>query len=138
MNRIFHARIAWYQHLYLILLGGLAFFLLWDKNIILAGMCMVLLVFLIERFIHTTYTITTDGKLILSIGRFSKPKVIWIKDIASVYTKKSVKIMGISALSYVLIAHVSGRYTAVLPIKEREFVELLEEQRKHIEQEINK
>ncbi len=54
MNRIFHARITWYQYLYLILLGGLSFFLLWEKLIIPAAICMVLLVVLIERFIHTT------------------------------------------------------------------------------------
>lgn len=130
MNRIFHVRILWYQYVYLILLGLLAFFLLWDKNIILAAICMVLLVVLIERFIHTTYTLTNDGKLILYTGRFSKAKTIWLKDIVSVERRHSVKIAGSSLLQYVLIGLNSGRYISVVPMKEQEFVELLEERRK--------
>lgn len=125
MNRIFHIRITWYQYLYLILLGGLSFFLLWDKSIILAAICMLMLVFLIERFIHTTYTITTDGKLILSIGRFSKAKIIWLKDIISVERRNSVKIMGFSVLRYVMIKYGADRYVSVLPLKEQEFIDLL-------------
>jgi len=108
------------------LLGGLSFFLLWDKSIILAAICMVMLVFLIERFIHTTYTITPDGHLILSSGRFAKSKSIWLKDIVSVERRDSVKIMGFSILRYVMIGYGSGRYLSILPLKEKEFVDLLE------------
>lgn len=126
MNRIFHARITWYQYLYLILLGGLSFFLLWDKSIILAAICMVMLVFMIERFIHTTYTITTEGQLILSAGRFSKFKPIWLKDIVSVERRSSVKVGGFAVLRYVMIGYGKGRYISVLPLKEQEFIDLLE------------
>lgn len=132
MNSIFHVRIAWYQHLYLILLGGLSFFLLWDKSIILAAICMIMLVLLIERFIHTTYTITKDGKLIISSGRFSKPKTIWLKDILSVERRNSVKIVGFSVLRYVMIGYGAGRYLSVLPLKEQEFIDLLERKRKEL------
>lgn len=132
MNRIFHVRIAWYQYLYLILLGGLSFFLLWDKNIILAAICMVLLVVLIERFINTTYTITGNGQLILSSGRFSKPKTIWLKDIISVERRNSVKIGTFSVLRYVLIGYGAGRYLSILPLKEEEFIDLLEKKRKEL------
>lgn len=131
MNRIFHVRILWYQYVYLLLLGFLTFFLLWDKNIILAAICMVLIVVLIERFIHTTYTLTNDGKLILFTGRFSKTKTIWLKDIVSVERRHSVKIGGSSLLHYVMIGLNSGRYVSVVPMKEQEFVELLEERRKN-------
>ncbi|NDV80591.1 PH domain-containing protein [Bacteroides sp. 51] len=132
MNRIFHVRIAWYQYLYLILLGGLSFFLLWDKSIILAAICMIMLVLLIERFIHTTYTITTDGRLILSSGRFSKPKTIWLKDIISVERRTSVRIGNFSVLQYVMIGYGAGRYLSVLPLKEQEFIDLLETKRKEL------
>ena len=36
MNRIFHARIVWYQYFLLVVLGINAFGFLWCKNIILA------------------------------------------------------------------------------------------------------
>jgi len=132
MNRTFHVRITWYQYLYLILLGGLSFFLLWDKSIILAAICMVLLVFLIERFIHTTYTITNDGQLIISSGRFRKSKNIWLKDITSVLQRKSVNILGFSMLRYVMIGYGADRYVSLLPLKETEFVHLLEARRKEL------
>lgn len=134
MNRIFHVRITWYQYLYLILLGGLSFFLLWDKNIILAAICMVLLVLLIERFINTTYTITADGKLILAMGRFSKPKTVWLKDITSVERRNSVKFGNFSVLQYIMIGYGAGRYLSVLPLKEQEFIDLLEKKRKELNQ----
>ena len=129
MNRIFHVRITWYQYLHLILLGGLAFFLLWDKNIALAAVCMILLIRLIERFIYTTYTITTDGQLILSTGRFSKPKTVWVKDIVSVERRTSVKIGRFAILRYILIGSNNGGYMSVLPIKEQEFIDLLDKRR---------
>ncbi|MDR0746065.1 MAG: PH domain-containing protein [Mediterranea sp.] len=128
MNRIFHVRIAWYQYLYLIVLGGLSFFLLWEKNIISATCCMVLLVFLIERFLHTTYTFTTDGKLIISPGRFSGSKVIRLKDITSVEMRRSVSILGFSLLHYVMIGYGADRYVSLFPLKELEFMMLLEAQ----------
>ena len=42
MNRIFHARIVWYQYFLLVVLGVNAFGFLWCKNIILATLMMLL------------------------------------------------------------------------------------------------
>lgn len=93
---------------------------------------MVLLVFLIERFIHTTYTITADGRLVISSGRFSKSKMIWLKDITSVVNRKSVSVLNLSMLHYIMIGYGGGRYVSLLPLKELEFVTLLEDRRKEL------
>ena len=74
MNRIFHARIAMGQYLFLILIGILAVYMLWYKSPFLAAIFMLWLVVIIEKLIHTTYTVTPDGKLVLSFGRFSRSK----------------------------------------------------------------
>ena len=84
MNRIFHARIAMGQYLFLILIGILAVYMLWYKSPFLAAIFMLWLVVIIEKLIHTTYTVTPDGKLVLSFGRFSRSKEILMKDITSV------------------------------------------------------
>ena len=76
MNRIFHARIAWYQYFLLIVLGANAFGFLWCKYILLAVFMMLLLIVVIEQVIHTTYTVTPEGELILSYGRFTRKKTI--------------------------------------------------------------
>ena len=131
MNRIFHTRITWYQYLYILLLGALTFFLMWDKMIIMATFCALLLIILIERFIHTIYTITPDGKLIISTGRFSKSKTVYLKDIREVQKRNSVKIAGFSTLRYILIRYNIDNYVSVLPVKEQEFIDLLDERRKN-------
>lgn len=125
MNRVFHARITWYHYLFLILVGALAFYLLWIKAIIVAAICMVFLVFLIERSIHTTYTVTADNKLIISAGRFSKTKTIPINTILSVERGKSASFGGSSLTNFLLVQYGDGKYVSILPIKEREFMELI-------------
>lgn len=126
MDYIFHARITWYQYLYLILLGVLIFFLLENRHIPLAIGCMLLFILLIERMAHTTYMLTTNGQLTISSGRFTKSKTIRIKDIQSIEKRSSVKIAGFSVLNYILIGYNSGQYISVLPAKEQEFIHTLE------------
>lgn len=91
MNRIFHARIAMGQYLFLILIGILAVYMLWYKSPFLAAIFMLWLVVIIEKLIHTTYTVTPDGKLVLSFGRFSRSKEILMKDITSVERASSMQ-----------------------------------------------
>lgn len=128
MNRIFHTRITPYQYLFLILVGFLTFWMLWQKFIIPATACALLLVFFIERFIHTTYTITTDGSLVLHWGRFSKKKTIAIGKIISVEKKYILKIGGFCLTSYLLIHYEGNKYISVLPVKEREFINTIEKE----------
>ena len=108
MNRIFHARIAMGQYLFLILIGILAVYMLWYKSPFLAAIFMLWLVVIIEKLIHTTYTVTPDGKLVLSFGRFCRSKEI---------------------LRYVLVKYGEGKCAVLLPVKEEEFIRLLEERR---------
>ncbi|MDL2213374.1 PH domain-containing protein [Bacteroides sp. OttesenSCG-928-E20] len=130
MKRIFHSRIIWYQYVYLILLGLLAFWLLWTKTIVPAALCLLFVVFLIERFIHTTYTITPADELIIYPGRFGKSRTIKLKDIRTVEKRQS-PLGKLTHTGYILIGYGNNRYISLLPIKEREFIDLLE-QRLHI------
>lgn len=59
MNRIFHARIAWYQYFLLVVLTVNAVGALWCKYILVAVLFMLMLIVVIEQIIHTTYTLTT-------------------------------------------------------------------------------
>ena len=56
MNRIFHARIAWYQYFLLVVLTVNAVGALWCKYILVAVLFMVMLIVVIEQIIQTTYT----------------------------------------------------------------------------------
>lgn len=68
MNRIFHARIAWYQYFLLVVLTVNAVGALWCKYILVAVLFMLMLIVVIEQIIHTTYTLTTNGDLEVSRG----------------------------------------------------------------------
>lgn len=65
MNRIFHARIAIGQYLFLVLTTIIVIYAMWMQHAVMAVLFMLLLVIAIERLIHTTYTLTTDDRLLL-------------------------------------------------------------------------
>lgn len=126
MNRIFHARIAWYQYFLLVILTVNAVAALWCKFILPAVLLMLLLIVVIEQIIHTTYTVTPDGILEISNGRFIRKKVIPIAEITTVRKYHSMKFGNFSVTNYVLIEYGNGKFASVMPVKEREFVELIE------------
>ena len=64
MNRIFHARIAIGQYLFLVLTTIIVIYAMWMQHAVMAVLFMLLLVIAIERLIHTTYTLTTDDRLL--------------------------------------------------------------------------
>ena len=102
MNRIFHARIAMGQYLFLILIGILAVYMLWYKSPFLAAIFMLWLVVIIEKLIHTTYTVERASSM--QVGRFA-------------------------VMRYVLVKYGEGKCAVLLPVKEEEFIRLLEERR---------
>ena len=129
MNRIFHARIVWYQYFLLVVLGVNAVGFLWCKNIILATLMMLFLIVVIEQIIHTVYTVTADGLLLLNHGRFIRKKTIPIAEITSIRKVHSMKFGSFSVTNYLLIEYGKGKYASVLPVKEKEFMELIEKTR---------
>ena len=126
MNRIFHARIAWYQYFLLVVLTVNVVGALWCKYILPAVLLILMLIVVIEQIIHTDYTVTPDGILEISTGRFIRKKVIPISEITAIRKCHSMKFGRFSVTEYVLIECGKGKFVSVMPVKEREFVELLE------------
>ena len=126
MNRIFHARIAWYQYFLLVVLTVNVVGALWCKYILPAVLLILMLMVVIEQIIHTVYTVTPDGILEISTGRFIRKKVIPISEITAIRKCHSMKFGRFSVTEYVLIEYGKGKFVSVMPVKEREFVELLE------------
>ena len=129
MNRIFHARIAWYQYFLVGILSVNAFGFLWFKYAVPAVFIMLLLIVVIEQAIHTTYTITSDDKLILSFGRFIRKKVIPVREIVSITKCHSMKFGKFSVTEYLLIEYGQAKFVTVIPVKEREFVEWIDKRK---------
>ena len=128
MNRIFHARIAAGQYLFLLIATAVIIHEMWMKHAVLTITFMLLLIIAIERLIHTTYTLTADGRLILYFGRFTRSKEIPLKDITSVERASSMKIGRFAVMRYVLVRYgTKGKCAVLLPVKEDMFIKTLTE-----------
>lgn len=127
MNRIFHARIAWYQYFLLAVLTVNAAGALWCKYVVPAVLFMLMLIVVIEQIIHTVYTVTTDGNLEIYRGRFIRKKVVPISEIVTVRKYHSMRFGRFSVTDYILIEYGKDKFVSVMPVKEREFAGLLEQ-----------
>ena len=126
MNRIFHARIAIGQYLFLVLTTIIVIYAMWMQHAVMAVLFMLLLGIAIERLIHTTYTLTTDDRLLLFYGRFSRSEEISLKDIISVERASSMKIGRFAVMRYVLVKYgTRGKCAVLLPVKEDMFIKTL-------------
>ena len=126
MNRIFHARIAVGQYLFLVLTTIIVIYAMWMQHAVMAILFMLLLIIAIERLINTTYTLTTDGRLLLFYGRFSRSEEILLKDIISVERASSMKIGRFAVMRYVLVKYgTKGKCALLLPVKEDLFIKTL-------------
>lgn len=131
MNRIFHARVPWHAFLLLILLAALVVWSYWERIGLVAVAALLLMVFVVERMIHTSYTVTNDGKLVVDRGRFSARVVIPLSDIRSIERIRAVRIGNFCLRRYLLL-HYHGdgeKEISLIPLKEEELVGYLTRQR---------
>ncbi len=102
MNRLFHAKITTGQYAVLVFLFICVACLLWQVDNgtkpvvgILLSIVIFLMVVVVERMINTTYTITTDGMLVIHKGRFARDVIVDIHDIVKVENVCSFSFSGI-------------------------------------------
>jgi len=127
MNRVFHARITWYHLLFLVLVSVCTVYLVWHKQALGALLFSLVLLVLIECVIHTTYTVTAEGLLVIVKGRFYKKRTIPIGEILSIERKRSMTVFNCSVTHFVLIRWGYDKYVALIPVKEKEFIQLIRE-----------
>lgn len=127
MNRVFPARILPASCLALLLFAYLLVHAFWVKSALLALFCMVVLVLVVERIIHTSYTLTPAGRLVVDRGRFRKQRQIDLADIVQVEQLKAPLFGALLVSHYVLLHCKGGKTIALTPVREDEFVLLLRE-----------
>jgi tetrahydromethanopterin S-methyltransferase subunit E len=127
MNRVFHARITWYHLLFLVLVSVCTVYLVWHKQALGALLFSLVLLVLIECVIHTTYTVTAEGLLVIAKGRFYKKRTIPIGEILSIERKRSMTVFNCSVTHFVLIRWGYDKYVALIPVKEKEIIQLIRE-----------
>lgn len=120
MNRIFHARVLWHTPILLVLLTIITVWAYWHRQGIVAFASLALMFFIIERAISTTYTVTTDGRLIIHHGRFAKDLIIPLADIRRVERVRSARLGPLCLKRYLLLHYAQGKFTTLIPPKEKE------------------
>ncbi|WP_018462616.1 hypothetical protein [Segatella paludivivens] len=122
MNRIFHHRFTFTSKCAIALFTLLAFYFLWNKIAIPALLVVIVIVMMIERVLHTTYTFFLDEngvqQLVIYRGRFSKPKSIRVGDIVKVTRIKAV--FGLSC--YLLMQYGACHLISLQPDDEELFM----------------
>lgn len=122
MNHIFHQRFTLTSKCGISLFTMLAFYLLWNKMALLALLVVIVIVMMIERILHTTYTLMNDEngveQLVIYHGRFSKSKSIRVGDIVKVTRIKAV--FGLSC--YLLVEYGACHLISLQPDNEELFM----------------
>lgn len=122
MNRIFHARITWYTLFFLAILTLMTVWAWWFKHVFTGIAGTALLILFIERTIHTTYTLTDDGFLLVYKGRFGGAQRIALREIDNVERMRSANFGNFHLLDYITVCYGKGKMVSLIPEKEEEFV----------------
>lgn len=125
MNRTFHARIAPGQYLCLLLVAFVAIYGFWQRQPFIGIVPLLLLVLMVERLIHTTYTVTSQGTLQIYYGRFARMRTIHLEQVTSMRRVSVLRVGRFSLMHYVLLSYGAGQSVALMPVKEQEFMDFL-------------
>ena len=132
MDRVFHARVGAARYLALLMFTFMLVYCLWVKYILIAVLWGILLLHFIEKIIHTTYTLTADGRLVVYEGRFSRRRERSLAEVVSVERRSSMQVAGRALVRYVLVVYKDGKHDALQPVNEEEFIRALEKRKREM------
>lgn len=124
MDRIFHKRVGVRDFVVVAVFAIVGLWAFMHRNVQsgLVGLAMMMLAALtVERAVHTIYTLTADGRLLIDCGRFARRREVSLTDIRSVYRVEGRLLLR----SYVAVECASGSVIAVQPGNEEGFVKEL-------------
>lgn len=133
MERTFHQQFTMANKCGITVFSLLAFYLLWQKAALTGLFVVVIVVLMIERMIHTTYTFTVSERsevLRIDRGRFSRPTVIAVNEIVRCTLMKTA--FGLS--HYLLIEYGERRMVSVTPDNSEAFIAELKKRQEQNEE----
>lgn len=101
----------------ILLLLLLAFYLFWNRSAVAAFAVVVVLVAVMERVLHTTYTLTAD-RLIVRRGRFARTLVVPLSDVIGCRAVRTT--FGLS--HYLLLSYGANHLLSLQPDNEAAFL----------------
>ena len=126
MNRTFHVKISGTTRLFLVAFTLMMLAAFWYKGAALIGLLFALIVIInIERIIHSAYTLTADGRLVVYNGRFQKGKTLPLSRITDVQLKRLFGWKHLMLSRYVLVYYDNDKVLDLFPEKPEEFMRAL-------------
>ncbi len=137
MNRLFHTKIAIGNYVLLAALLSVAIYFVWHTDMLtrqgsglLLTIDLLAMVIIIERMIHSTYTITTDRTLIISKGRFAKKRVISLDEIAKIDRINHWRVGQKPLRTSLVIVLKDNTEYYINPNNEEDFIKCIQQRRK--------
>ncbi|MCH4146906.1 MAG: PH domain-containing protein [Prevotella sp.] len=122
MDKIFHHHFTLSAKCGIALFTILALYLFWEKMAIAGLFVVIVVVIMMERVMHTSYTLTQD-RLFVDKGRFAKKQEIPLNEIIRCTSMNAL--FGLS--HYLLLEYGAGRLVSVQPKEEDLFLKELRE-----------
>jgi hypothetical protein len=104
--------------------------MLWHKKPLIALPLAVMLIIIIDKTIKGTYTITTDGNLIVYQGTFRSKIILPLQSVTKI---ERIRKYGISV---VVLHYDYNKHIGFTPLKEDEFIRMIEKFNKDNDKEI--
>lgn len=119
--RTFQHRVTLPAVAVVLLVAAVAFFFFMSRDKVLAVMAVALVcldVVILERIIHTSYTLTDNGLLLVDRGRFARRQTIHICDILQMEQRKTP----LYGMHYILIEYGPRKFVSILTDNEQGFM----------------
>ncbi len=120
--RTFQHRVTWPAVTVILLVAALAFYFLMARDTVSAALALMLIcldVAFLERAIHTSYTLTDDGLLVVDRGRFARRVAIHVCDILRMERRKAL----LGGIHYLLIEYGPRKFVSVQTDNEQGFMD---------------
>ncbi|MCF0159448.1 MAG: PH domain-containing protein [Bacteroidaceae bacterium] len=137
MNKVFHEKITLGKFCFLLSEIAILSFFAWNKMAWPSLIFLIMVVYTLEMLFHSTYTVTSDGQLVIYKGRFAKKQFLRLSEINRVESGHYTFNFGRHWGSYVLVVLKNGKEIGIRPEREEEFITYIEDkqtqlaQRKH-------
>lgn len=130
MIRTFHSKLNRKTLVFCLLPATiLAVYFFWVKLPLPALCCMVFLVFVVERLIHTFYVFADDGCLYIHQGRFSRVKKLALSDIREAVVVYPSSLAFLKSRDTVMLTLQDGSLRFVTPFPAEEFCRYLQKRK---------
>lgn len=141
MNRQFQAKASFRHYALLAVLLSVAIYFAWHTESLtrqwsgaLIAITLLAMVIIVEKIIHSTYTITKQHTLVIHKGRFSKDKIIPLDDIDRIDRINRNRIGGKPMLTYLVIVLKDSTEYYINPKNEEDFIKCVIQKKKKKEQ----